>query len=175
MQLPGGTPTRPIRAIFVFNDPADWCVCDVVQCATYRRTTHAIPYTPCMHSRPPTLSNPLPPPPTTTTSHSHTNPHSKTLRYRDLQLTIDVLLGGGVLGHHIQPPHAAPVIPLFFSNPDLLWANEHPAPRFGQGAFAAALHALYEKVCDGCMEGVWRVCDGCMEGVWRVYVGVWRV
>ena len=32
---------------------------------------------------------------------------------------------------------------VYFSNPDLLWANEHPVPRFGQGAFAAALDALH--------------------------------
>lgn len=50
------------------------------------------------------------------------------------------------MGHHTHPPHAAPVVPLYFSNPDLLWANEHPAPRFGQGAFAAALGTLYQQV-----------------------------
>lgn len=37
-------------------------------------------------------------------------------------------------------------IPVYFSNPDLLWANEHPRPRFGQGAFAAALDALHRQV-----------------------------
>ena len=35
---------------------------------------------------------------------------------------------------------------LFFSNPDVLWANEFPAPRFGQGGFVAALEGLYHKV-----------------------------
>jgi ribonucleotide monophosphatase NagD (HAD superfamily) len=32
---------------------------------------------------------------------------------------------------------------VFFSNPDLLWANEWPAPRFGQGAFGVCLAALH--------------------------------
>lgn len=65
-------------------------------------------------------------------------------RYRDLQLTVDVLTGGGVIG--CAPVQGAPPVPIFFSNPDLLWANEHPAPRFGQGAFKAALEALYTHV-----------------------------
>ncbi len=32
---------------------------------------------------------------------------------------------------------------LYFSNADLLWANEHPRNRFGQGAFAHSLLSLY--------------------------------
>lgn len=48
------------------------------------------------------------------------------------------------MGRHFQPIHAA--VPVYFSNPDLLWANEHPAPRFGQGGFKAALEALYAQV-----------------------------
>lgn len=54
---------------------------------------------------------------------------------------MDVLVGGGVIGRAAQPPHTS--IPIYFSNPDLLWANEHPTPRFGQGAFKAALEGLY--------------------------------
>lgn len=37
-------------------------------------------------------------------------------------------------------------VPVYFSNPDLLWATDFPAPRFGQGAFAAALRTLYQQV-----------------------------
>lgn len=37
-------------------------------------------------------------------------------------------------------------IELYFSNPDLLWANEHTRPRFGQGAFAQALEALHREL-----------------------------
>ena len=80
--------------------------------------------------------------------------------YRDLQITIDILLGGGVVGR--LAPHAT--VPVFFSNPDLLWANEHPTPRFGQGGFKTALEALYLQVgvalsCKG-MQGDARGCKG---------------
>jgi HAD superfamily hydrolase (TIGR01456 family) len=67
--------------------------------------------------------------------------------YVDLQLITDILIGGGVLGRRMEhvPPNTPPV-EIFFSNPDLLWANQHPAPRFGQGAFKACVETLYEKV-----------------------------
>lgn len=66
--------------------------------------------------------------------------------YLDLQLATDVLVGGGVLGRRMEDvPDEAPQVDLFFSNPDLLWANEHSAPRFGQGAFMTCLEALYTK------------------------------
>jgi HAD superfamily hydrolase (TIGR01456 family) len=67
--------------------------------------------------------------------------------YIDLQLITDILIGGGVLGRCMEHvPANTPPIEIFFSNPDLLWANEHPAPRFGQGAFKACVETLYEKV-----------------------------
>lgn len=40
----------------------------------------------------------------------------------------------------------AQTVKVFFSNPDLLWATDYPAPRFGQGAFAAALKTLHLQV-----------------------------
>jgi ribonucleotide monophosphatase NagD (HAD superfamily) len=57
---------------------------------------------------------------------------------------VDVLLSHGAPGH--DPPPGSPPVDVFFSNPDLLWANEFAKPRFGQGAFAAALSTLHEKV-----------------------------
>lgn len=42
-------------------------------------------------------------------------------------------------GEDLQPP-------IYFSNPDLLWANEFPRPRFGQGAFQEAVKANYLRV-----------------------------
>lgn len=57
---------------------------------------------------------------------------------------VDVLLSRGTPGH--PPPPGAPPVEVYLSNPDLLWANEFSAPRFGQGAFATALEAIYEKV-----------------------------
>jgi len=41
-------------------------------------------------------------------------------------------------------------VPVYFSNPDMLWANEFPVPRLGQGAFAACLATLHQEVrCRG--------------------------
>ncbi|KAL3150736.1 hypothetical protein ABBQ32_000518 [Trebouxia sp. C0010 RCD-2024] len=65
--------------------------------------------------------------------------------YRDLQLITDVVMSGGVMGRRDPPPGAQPT-PLYFSNPDVIYANEFPAPRFGQGCFAAALSAVYAAV-----------------------------
>ncbi|CAG8535952.1 14459_t:CDS:10 [Acaulospora morrowiae] len=36
-------------------------------------------------------------------------------------------------------------IPLFFSNPDIMWSTEFPNPRFAQGSFRIALECLFEK------------------------------
>ncbi|GAB4814223.1 hypothetical protein N2152v2_001269 [Parachlorella kessleri] len=66
-------------------------------------------------------------------------------KYSELQIMMDVLTSKGVPGRR-HTPQAAPPVEVFFSNPDLLWANEFPTPRFGQGAFAACLEALHEKM-----------------------------
>eukprot|EP01026_Neomeris_dumetosa_P056524 TRINITY_DN5171_c0_g1_i7.p2 TRINITY_DN5171_c0_g1~~TRINITY_DN5171_c0_g1_i7.p2 ORF type:complete len:250 (-),score=25.60 TRINITY_DN5171_c0_g1_i7:593-1342(-) len=63
--------------------------------------------------------------------------------YRDFQLIIDIIRGNGVPGKLDPPPHT---IPIYFSNPDLVWANDFPLPRFGQGAFSTALNTLYQEV-----------------------------
>jgi ribonucleotide monophosphatase NagD (HAD superfamily) len=93
--------------------------------------------------------------------------------YQDLQLALDVVTSHGVVleaasgtgersgsgsggsssnsssnGSGLPPPGSAPV-PVYFSNPDVLWANECPRPRLGQGAFAAALGALHREVAGG--------------------------
>ena len=46
-----------------------------------------------------------------------------------------------------SPPEDRREVPLYYSNPDIIYANEFPAPRFGQGCFAAALDAVYTAVC----------------------------
>ena len=46
-----------------------------------------------------------------------------------------------------SPPEGVKEVPLYYSNPDVIYANEFPAPRFGQGCFAAALDAVYAAVC----------------------------
>ncbi|CAD6581249.1 MAG: hypothetical protein CYPHOPRED_001525 [Cyphobasidiales sp. Tagirdzhanova-0007] len=36
-------------------------------------------------------------------------------------------------------------LPVFFSNPDLLWGNDWPEPRYGQGAFQEAFRAVWKR------------------------------
>eukprot|EP00803_Ostreobium_quekettii_P010448 evm.model.scf_1116.2 EVM.evm.TU.scf_1116.2 scf_1116:15222-17869(-) len=62
---------------------------------------------------------------------------------RDLQLITDVVMSGGIPGRK-RPQEYSPV-KVFFSHADLLWANDFPTPRFGQGAFVCALQALYKQ------------------------------
>ena len=102
---------------------------------------HATPLAPARSGAPP----PLPPPGVGTSA----NPFAAIFCFADpacmstdLQIAIDVLVGGGDL--HARRSRTHP--PLFFSNPDLLWANAHPTPRLGQAAFRAALEAVYERV-----------------------------
>lgn len=60
---------------------------------------------------------------------------------------------GGVLGRWKRPGDSNRVpVPVHFSNPDLLWATDYPAPRFGQGAFAAALRELHQQVLGSCQD-----------------------
>lgn len=67
--------------------------------------------------------------------------------YLDLQILSDVITSGGVLGRrHTDVPEDAPPVEVFFSNPDLLWANEHSVARFGQGTFAACLETLHKQL-----------------------------
>lgn len=80
--------------------------------------------------------------------------------YMDLQLIIDVITTDGTMTtmklpssmksttnndkhHH---PKNQEQVKVYFAHEDMLWANDHPVPRFGQGAFATCVQALYEKV-----------------------------
>lgn len=58
-----------------------------------------------------------------------------------LQLVIDVLTSPkpGLIEYE-----EAHLIPIYFSNPDLLWKAQYPFSRFGQGAYRIALQKLYE-------------------------------
>ena len=69
---------------------------------------------------------------------------------RDLQLLLDLVRAdNGVFGT-LKDPHDPSVwlperqLPVFFSNPDLLWQNDFPQPRFGQGALQEAAAAIYQ-------------------------------
>ncbi|KAI1494026.1 Haloacid dehalogenase-like hydrolase-domain-containing protein [Biscogniauxia mediterranea] len=76
------------------------------------------------------------------------------------QIITDLLLSeGGVLGTYSArngradlPGHGwqSDGQPrLYFSNPDLFWSSANPLPRFGQGAFHAALDGIWRRVTDG--------------------------
>ncbi|GIL56053.1 hypothetical protein Vafri_11504 [Volvox africanus] len=72
--------------------------------------------------------------------------------YRDAQLICDVLTGAGVPTRSAAGAAAvgAAHVKLVFSNPDLLWANEFPKNRFGQGAFAHMVLSLFGRLTEGC-------------------------
>ncbi|KAI1405101.1 putative HAD superfamily hydrolase [Hypoxylon fuscum] len=74
----------------------------------------------------------------------------------DIQLISDLLLSrAGVLGTYSARNGADNAWqrdgqpPLFFSNPDLFWSAAYPLPRFGQGAFQAALAGVWHEITGG--------------------------
>ncbi|KAI1211829.1 putative HAD superfamily hydrolase [Annulohypoxylon truncatum] len=78
----------------------------------------------------------------------------------DIQIIADLLLSQqGVLGTYSPKNGNADLPnegwqrdgqpPLFFSNPDLFWSAAYPLPRFGQGAFQAALAGVWDEVTGG--------------------------
>ncbi|KAK0551446.1 hypothetical protein OC846_002025 [Tilletia horrida] len=69
---------------------------------------------------------------------------------RDIQLMIDIIRSrDGVFGTFDDElpggqDSAKRQIPVFFSHGDLLWGNDFPGVRFGQGAFRIAAEAIYQ-------------------------------
>ena len=75
------------------------------------------------------------------------------------------------------PPDGAPPVSLYFANPDLLWANEFPTPRLGQGAFAACVQLLHRearqlhrKLQDEVLDGHVSACGGLVARAKHTYV-----
>lgn len=65
----------------------------------------------------------------------------------DLQVLVDLTLSDeGRLGTRRPKNCAKPHIPIYFSNPDLIWANEYHLSRLGQGAFRAAFHGIISSL-----------------------------
>ncbi|KAG0151369.1 hypothetical protein CROQUDRAFT_719846 [Cronartium quercuum f. sp. fusiforme G11] len=66
------------------------------------------------------------------------------------QVSIDLLTSAdGIITHSPKKTKNQELhnhIPIYFSNPDLLWGNEFPRPRFGQGAFQIALCENYRRL-----------------------------
>ncbi|KAF2747591.1 cat eye syndrome critical region protein 5 precursor [Sporormia fimetaria CBS 119925] len=83
----------------------------------------------------------------------------------DTQIIKDVLLSrAGILGT-LSEKNGNPDLPnngfqqddqppLFFSNPDLLWAAKYHLPRLGQGGFRAALEGVWSAITGGKENGV---------------------
>lgn len=78
----------------------------------------------------------------------------------DIQIILDLLQSKeGVLGTYSPKNGRADLEghgwqadgqpPLYFSNPDLLWSAAYHLPRFGQGAFQAALAGVWHEVTGG--------------------------
>eukprot|EP00967_Tisochrysis_lutea_P052920 scaffold65663_cov17-Tisochrysis_lutea.AAC.1 len=49
----------------------------------------------------------------------------------------------------LSPGSSPSPVDLYFSNPDLLWANDFPRNRLGQGAFAHVLLSMYNELTEG--------------------------
>ena len=83
----------------------------------------------------------------------------------DIQIVLDVLLSSqGILGTY-SPKNNNPDLPnrgfqqdgqppIYFSNPDLLWAAAYHLPRLGQGGFREALEGVWAAVTGGPKVGV---------------------
>lgn len=65
--------------------------------------------------------------------------------YRDAQLIVDCLLTGGILDGTVTDDSINRMPSLYFSNPDILWANDFGRSRFGQGAFSLIVETLYKQ------------------------------
>ncbi|KAG0099345.1 hypothetical protein BGZ93_008059 [Podila epicladia] len=69
---------------------------------------------------------------------------------RDLQICLDALVSqGGKLGtiKDSNELHSTKQsVPIYFSNPDVVWSNEYPVPRFGQGTFKMCLEKVYQHL-----------------------------
>lgn len=71
---------------------------------------------------------------------------------RDIQLVLDLVSAEkGVFGTHkdVKDPSlwtAENQLPVYFSNPDMLWGNEWSQPRFGQGALQTSIASVFKEV-----------------------------
>lgn len=68
----------------------------------------------------------------------------------DIQIISDVLnCQDGYLNTLRKENQSKPSIPIYFSNNDLLWANQYTLNRFGQGAFRIIIETMYASLNDG--------------------------
>ncbi len=64
--------------------------------------------------------------------------HDPVVWDRDMQIILDVLL--------YNNKHSDAQIPLYFSNPDIVFSGHYHAPRLAQGSFRLALQSIYEQI-----------------------------
>jgi ribonucleotide monophosphatase NagD (HAD superfamily) len=72
---------------------------------------------------------------------------------RDIQISMDIISSHS--GRVTEPKDISipkeewiierQPVQLRFSNPDLIWGNDYPEPRLGQGAFQQALKSVWDK------------------------------
>jgi ribonucleotide monophosphatase NagD (HAD superfamily) len=73
----------------------------------------------------------------------------------ELQITLDVIRGGVPLGSGPSAPHGSgagatqQTIPVYASNPDLVFAGVYPVPRLAGGAFTRCLETMFAAVTGG--------------------------
>ncbi|KAG0171046.1 hypothetical protein DFQ30_001602 [Apophysomyces sp. BC1015] len=67
-------------------------------------------------------------------------------RGRDLQLILDVLCSERGFVGTLRDDYSVQNIPIYFSNNDIIWSTDFPAPRMGQGSFKVAVERLYETL-----------------------------
>ncbi|KAF9568087.1 hypothetical protein EC968_003107 [Mortierella alpina] len=69
---------------------------------------------------------------------------------RDLQVMLDALVSRdgylNTLKTQAELHTTKQTVPLFFSNSDLVWSNEHPNPRFAQGTFRTCLERIFKDM-----------------------------
>lgn len=66
----------------------------------------------------------------------------------DQQIILDLLTSkGGYMGTQSKTFEEGP--PIFFSNPDILWATPNVLPRYGMGALRMCIEALYKEATGG--------------------------
>lgn len=68
----------------------------------------------------------------------------------DIQIILDILNSDkGMLNTIRKVGGSKPSVPIYFSNNDLLWANQYKLNRIGQGAFRSVIETLYAELNGG--------------------------
>ena len=62
-----------------------------------------------------------------------------------IQLIVDLLRSANGVYGTLAEPESKGHVPIFFTNNDLVWANQYDIPRLGQGAFRTAVQAVFQR------------------------------